>query len=204
MLHAIHADKKSQPIVQDDFTRLPCWIVVAAADQCQDMGYTLMREEEYRYVQKKRKPTLHYLKNEDQILDLAFVASLGPLWGLAGSIWKHQCAQTSRYPEPCLGILLFVRVWVSKWCPTSYNHFILLSRIPAGSWWVQPGGPPGGRRANRKHYLFPSVGQGRTSGPPHDPLQIRCSAETILSSISTWHLELTVLVRGLIILVRQY
>ena len=54
MLQAV--DKKTNPILQDNFERTP-WITVVLASECEDTGYTVMKEEDYTYKQKKRKLT---------------------------------------------------------------------------------------------------------------------------------------------------
>ena len=53
-LQCLKADKKQAPMVQDDCEDEP-WVLIVPAEECQDMAYTLTREEEYIYKQQKRK-----------------------------------------------------------------------------------------------------------------------------------------------------
>ena len=51
MLQAVKAD--AQPYVVDDFARGP-FVCITEANTCEDKGYQLMRDEEYRYKKMKR------------------------------------------------------------------------------------------------------------------------------------------------------
>ena len=42
------------PYVRDNFTGLP-FLVLAMGPECEDMKYSLIKEEEYRYQKSKRK-----------------------------------------------------------------------------------------------------------------------------------------------------
>ena len=42
------------PYVRDNFTGLPI-LVLAMGPECEDMKYSLIKEEEYRYQKSKRK-----------------------------------------------------------------------------------------------------------------------------------------------------
>ena len=54
LLQALRVNKNHHPYVQDNFSFDP-FLVVASADECKDLGYSLIREEEYQYKQQKRK-----------------------------------------------------------------------------------------------------------------------------------------------------
>ena len=54
LLQALRADKKEHPYVKDDFSTNP-FLAIAKGCDCQDMNYSLMREEEFVYKKKKRK-----------------------------------------------------------------------------------------------------------------------------------------------------
>ena len=53
MLHAIIVNKSDYPYVMDNFSNP--FLVMALASDCTDMKYSLVKEEEYRYKQLKRK-----------------------------------------------------------------------------------------------------------------------------------------------------
>ena len=50
-LQAVKAD--SHPCVVDDFARDP-FVCIMEASSCEDRGYQLIRDEEYRYMKMKR------------------------------------------------------------------------------------------------------------------------------------------------------